>query len=71
MTPAALIIQKFGGVRPTARALSINPSTVCRWGKSRDDGGTGGLIPQKHFKQILRLLGKDVSLEQLYYGVAE
>lgn len=68
MTPASIVISKFGGVRPTARKLGLNPSTVCRWAQAREDGGTGGLIPQKHFKQILSLLGKEISLEQLYYG---
>ena len=68
MTPASIVIKHFGGVRKTARALSINPSTVCRWSKSPADGGTDGLVPQKYFKQILVLLDEKISLQELCFG---
>lgn len=68
MTPAQLVIEKFGGVRATARVLGINPSTVCRWNKRKEDGGTDGLVPQNHFKQILAHLDEKISLQELCFG---
>ena len=68
MSPAQLVIEKLGGVRATARALGINPSTVCRWQKTKEDGGTNGFVPQNHFKQILVLLDEKISLQELCFG---
>lgn len=53
-TPAAQVIEAFGGVRPTARVLELNPSTVCRWQKPKEQRGSGGLIPSEHHARILR-----------------
>ena len=46
-TPANIIVKRFGGVRKLARALGVEPSTVCRWRKPAAQGGTGGLIPSR------------------------
>lgn len=54
-TPAAQVIEAFEGVRPTARALELNPSTVCRWQKPKEKRGSGGLIPSEHHAKILRV----------------
>jgi hypothetical protein len=37
LTPADLVIRRFGGVRPLARELGKNPSTVSLW-TSRHQG---------------------------------
>lgn len=46
LTPAEYIIEKFGGVRATARALNRNASSVSRWQKT-------GLIPSGLHSLIL------------------
>lgn len=53
MKPAEYVISLFGGVRPTARALNLNPATIVRWKKAREDGGSGGYIPTKNQTLIL------------------
>jgi hypothetical protein len=67
MTPAKIVISKFGGVRATARALGLNASTVCQWDNEKERGGTGGVIPQKYFKTIMDTF-PEVTLEQLCFG---
>lgn len=57
-TPADRVIAAFKGVRATARVLNISSSTVSRWQKERDEGGTGGRVPTKHQATILRIAGE-------------
>ena len=47
-SPADMVIEKFGGHRVVAEILGIDVSRVYRWTYSREQGGTGGSIPQKH-----------------------
>ena len=51
--PAWTVVTKLGGVRATARVLGIAPSAVSRWMSDRDNKGTGGVVPQKHWKTLL------------------
>lgn len=53
-TPADKVIAAFQGVRATARALNRNPSSISRWRKSREDGGTGGRVPSGLQEVVLR-----------------
>ena len=53
-TPAARVIKAFDGVRQTARILGISSSTVSRWQKPREEGGTGGRVPTKHQSAVLK-----------------
>lgn len=53
LSPAKEIVQKFGGVRATARVLDINPSAVSRWMVSRAERGTDGRVPQKYWALML------------------
>lgn len=53
MSPAELVIKKFGGVRATARAINISPGAVSRWPKPREIGGCGGEIPTRNHRRIL------------------
>lgn len=63
-TPAARVIGAFGGVRNTARILNLSSSTVSRWQKDRDEGGTGGRVPTKRQGQILEYAReKGIALE--------
>lgn len=51
--PARSVVTKLGGVRATARILDIAPSAVSRWMDDRANKGTGGVVPQKHWKTLL------------------
>lgn len=68
MTPAEKVIKLFGGIRPAARILDINYSSVSSWkhGKSKK---TKGRIPAWHHAKILRAakqLNLPISKEDLY-----
>lgn len=67
-TPAARVIASFGGVRATARVIGRSSSTVSRWQKPRDQGGTGGRVPSSAQGVLLayaRENGLDLSAEDL------
>lgn len=59
LSPAREVVAKLGGVRALARALQINPSAVSRWMMPGVKGGTGGLIPQRHWPAILKHAKKE------------
>jgi hypothetical protein len=70
MTPAELVIARFGGVRPLARHLELDHSSVARWPKKKPRG-LGGLIPSRLHKELLDLavrLSVPLSAEELVYG---
>jgi hypothetical protein len=52
-TPADLVIDLFDGIRPLARLLQKNPSTIWAWQQKRK-----GLIPSKHHRRLLKLARK-------------
>ena len=70
--PAASLIRRLGGAHEVARGVRIlsishrgdrrdvqlNPSSVLRWAVASDRGGTGGVIPLRHWPAII-LLGKE------------
>lgn len=67
-TPAGKAIHAFGGVRPLARMLQRNPSSVSRWQKPREQGGTGGAIPtcvQGRLLAIARAEGIELTADDL------
>ena len=67
-TPAARVIEKFGGPRDVARLIGIDPSRVYRWTYPKERGGTGGRIPQGAWKPLLQaaeLVGVELSLTEL------
>jgi len=53
LEPARTIVQRFGGIRKTAKAAGVHYSRVSKWMKPAEVGGTGGLIPQKHHRRLL------------------
>jgi hypothetical protein len=70
LEPARSVVTKLGGVRATARILSIAPSAVSRWMAERDNKGTGGVVPQKHWKALLFFAKKEkikLSESDLYF----
>jgi hypothetical protein len=54
LSPAREIVEKLGGVRATARILSMSPSAVSRWMMTRAKRGTNGHIPRRHWPAILK-----------------
>ena len=71
MTPAEVVIDTFGGIRATARALDIAPSTVLRWSLPRKRGGRCGMVPQVYVSRLLeaaRGIGKVLTAEHLENG---
>ncbi len=52
-TPADCCIEAFGGVRALARALDRNPSSVVRWRKPKEEGGSNGAVPSALQGRIL------------------
>ncbi len=67
MTPAQLVIQTFGGVRATARALDRDPSAVSRWQSNILRQRKTGAVPQELHKKILRL-APEISADELIHG---
>ena len=64
MNPAELVVKKFGGVRPAARAIGVNHATVCKW-------RSNGRVPLHAFEPIFhaaRVAKIKITLENLYYG---
>jgi hypothetical protein len=70
MTPAELVIHRFKGVRPLARLLKLDHSSVARWPKPKPRG-LGGFIPSRLHKDLLQLAVThrvELTADQLIYG---
>ena len=50
LSPAAFVIQKFGGLTGTARAIGVPVTTVQGWQER-------GRIPQDHWKSLMTAAG--------------
>ena len=59
MEPAASIIKKFGGHKPISQIAGCSLTTTYNWPKPRAEGGTNGLIPQRHFLKLLHYARKN------------
>ncbi len=73
-TPADKAITAFGGVRALARALERNPSSVVRWRKPKDEGGSNGAVPSSLQGRILAIAqarGLNLTAEDLILRTAE
>jgi len=69
-SPAEIVIQAFGGVNATARALDLTPSTVSKWQNHIKADGKG-VIPRAHYKTIMKLSkeqGLKLTLNDLVFG---
>lgn len=55
LDPAHKIVRMLGGCRSVGRALELNSSTVSRWCTATKEGGTGGRIPQKHWRALIEV----------------
>ncbi|CAB4136598.1 hypothetical protein UFOVP312_24 [uncultured Caudovirales phage] len=52
LEPAYTVIEKLGGKSAVSDALGLDKSTLSRWCQPRP-GGTGGLIPQRYWPQLI------------------
>ena len=59
-TPAEVVLSLLG-IRPLARQLKIDPTTVQRWKKK-------GMIPSEYHVDILALGGGELTSDDLVYG---
>lgn len=55
MTPADTVIARFEGVRPLARLLGKDPSTIHRWRMPAAKGGLDGRVPSVAQGKLLEL----------------
>ena len=65
--PAYDVIERLGGKTAVSEQLKVDKSTLSRWCQPRPMG-TGGVIPQRHWAQLLamaRAKGVDITLEEL------
>ncbi len=53
MEPAHTIIRRLGGPNKVAAIAGVHRTRVSNWKRSKDDGGTGGMIPFKHVPALL------------------
>lgn len=71
MNPAQYVITQFDGIRETGRAIGRDHTSVLRWLRTKEDGGTGGLIPSDNHRKILteaKKRGLDITPDHLIYG---
>ena len=54
LNPAKRIIEVFGGEVAIAALCGVAVSTVYSWQYSKEEGGTGGTIPQPHHVGLLK-----------------
>ncbi|CAB4199742.1 hypothetical protein UFOVP1356_6 [uncultured Caudovirales phage] len=74
MTPADIVISRFEGVRPLARLLGKDPSTIHRWRQPAAKGGSDGRVPSAAQVRLLSLakeLGVALTADELINGAAE
>lgn len=65
LTPVEIVVQRFGGTRATARALSIHPSAVSHWRQL-------GRIPGFRLRQIMVTANRmniAITAEELIWGL--
>lgn len=70
-TPADIVISKFGGVRPLARLLEKDPSTIHRWRMPAARGGLDGRVPsvaQQRLLELARERGISLTADDLING---
>jgi transposase-like protein len=73
MKPADIVISRFGGLRPLARLMNLDPSTIYRWRAPAAKGGLDGRVPSTHQLRLLELArekGVQLTASELIEGAA-
>lgn len=71
MTPAEVVIDAFGGIRSTARAINVDPSTVLRWCKRADGTLKAGWIPHAYIRPLIDAAAREnkrLTIEDVVWG---
>jgi hypothetical protein len=55
--PAASVISVMGGLSAVANAADVSVTSVQRWRRPASKGGTGGIIPAKYHKRLIKYAG--------------
>lgn len=55
MEPAHSIITKLGGPSKVANYVGVHRTRVSNWMRSKEQGGTGGTIPARHFHRVMQM----------------
>lgn len=74
MAPADIVISRFGGVRPLARLLGRDPSTIHRWRMPASKGGLDGRVPSSTQVRVLELAkeqGVALTADELINGLKD
>ena len=62
MEPARTIIDRLGGPNKVATIAGVHRTRVSNWARTKEAGGTGGVIPFKHVPALLAA-AKDAGVE--------
>lgn len=71
LRPADIVISRFDGVRPLARLLGKDPSTIHRWRMPAAKGGLDGRVPSQVQVRLLELAkehGVELTADELISG---
>ena len=72
LEPAKSTVALFGGPAVVSEITGTAYTAPYRWMAPRENGGTGGVIPQKHFPALLaaaRERGLVLTTDDLVFGV--
>ena len=53
LNPAAKVVDEFGGVKAVVDVTRVHRTRVYLWMRPKEDGGTGGTIPQRHIPTLM------------------
>lgn len=73
-TPAKAVIDKMGGVVRVSEITGRHISRVYRWMAGKEQGGTGGVIPQGEASKLLaqaKLEGIDLQASEFFAAVQD
>lgn len=62
-TPAQVVIDELGGIRPAARKFAVSPSTVQRW-RDRNDGR----VPSEYHQDAIKHGAGRITPQDLVHG---
>lgn len=74
MEPARTIIDRLGGPNKVATIAGVHRTRVSNWARTKESGGTGGVIPFKHVPALLaaaREAGFELSADDFLPRMAE
>ena len=52
---AERIVAKMGGAYTLAKLMNLHPTTIYKWTYSEEHNGTGGIIPGRQLRKLLKV----------------